>query len=197
MIAYSKERLDNAVAHFAKCHEEITGDRAYKTYIFKYIALFDFMILEETGKPAFDINYDAFERGPVPTELYDHIDEYSSSFFSIIDDENGNHFISPSQNINMDYFSKFEQEKINQVVEESIFPGMKTDDVCNKTHVDILAWQIAWENRGTSRRVPMDYSEEFKNILDKEEADLSPEEESFLVYRGLKLANYSTDRDSI
>ena len=197
VIAYSKERLDNAVAHFAKFHKEITGNKAYKTYIFKYIALFDFMILDVTGKPAFDIDYDALEMGPVPSELYDHIDEYKSSFFSIIEDDNGNHYMIPTQEMNMDYFSEFEQEKLGQIVSNYIFKGMKTKDVYDRTHDEILSWRTAWSGRGTALRVPMDYSDEFKNILDKEEADLSPEEESFLVFRGLKLAEHSTSRNSI
>ena len=197
MIAYSKEKLDNAVAYFAGRHEEITGNKAYKTYIFKYIALFDFMILDQTGKPAFDIEYAALEMGPVPVFLYDHIDEYESSSFLINEDNDGNHYITSSVDIEMDYFSEFEQEKLDQIVNDYIFKGMKTDDVCNRTHTDILAWRTAWGSRGTARRVPMDYIDEFEDISKKGDRDLTIKEESFLVHRGLELVEHATNRNDI
>ena len=197
MIAYSKERLDNAVAYFAGHHEEITGNKAYKTYIFKYIALFDFLILDQTGKPAFDIEYAALERGPVPVFLYDHIDEYESSFFIINEDKDGNHYLTSTVDIKMDYFSEFEQKKLVQIVDDYIFKGMKTDDVCDRTHTDITAWRIAWENRGTARRVPMDYIDEFDDISEKEACDLTLKEESFWVHRGLELVEHTPGRNDI
>ena len=190
MIAYSKERFDNAVAYFAKKHKEITERDAYKTYIFKYIALFDFAVLKATGKPALDTEYAAFENGPVPVNLYDHIDEYESDYFSVEEDRNGNHYIEP-KNIDLDYFSGYEKDQLEKIAKEYITKKVDTNDLIDLTHEKIRSWKVAWENRGTARRFPMDYTDEFEDIGNKTEDELSFKEEAFLIHKGLELATKS------
>lgn len=188
MVAYKQERLDNAVAYFAKRHREIVQKPAFKTYIFKYITLFDFAVLKETGRPAFDTEYAAFERGPVPIELYDHIDELTSDYYSVEEDENGNNYFEAIKEPQVEFFSDYEVGLLEDIVREYVHPGMKTEEVIDATHKKIKAWDVAWSRRGPKKRVPMDYQDEMENILDKDDEDLTPAEEAFLVYRGMRIA---------
>jgi len=79
--AYKKERLEHAIAYLIKRHRHFSGQRAFQTPMYAYLALIDFKALKETGKPVFDLNYVATIMGPVPTELDDKRD-------MIVDDEN-------------------------------------------------------------------------------------------------------------
>ena len=52
MIAYQKEKIENAVCFFASKHKEYTGKNLYQTSLFKYLALFEIEYLKETWTPA-------------------------------------------------------------------------------------------------------------------------------------------------
>ncbi|WP_321991544.1 type II toxin-antitoxin system antitoxin SocA domain-containing protein [Marispirochaeta aestuarii] len=194
MIAYRQERIDNAIAYFAKRHREITNKPAFKTYIFKYLALFDFSVLRETGVPAFDFSYDALQRGPVPRELYYRIDQLESEKYTVSEDQDGNHYFTETGDAELDFFSEREIEQLQKIAESYMRPGMKTDDVCDATHHDIKAWRVAWENRGTRNIAPMQYMDEFDDILSKSEDELEPEEEAYLIHQGLQIAGNFDDR---
>jgi hypothetical protein len=71
---------------------------------------------------------------------------------------------------------------------------MQTDDVCEATHREIKAWRVAWENRGVKNIAPMQYEDEFDNILTKSDDEMEPEEEAYLIHRGLQIAGSFDDR---
>ena len=70
MIPYRNEKIQSAVAFFAKQHYKKTKRLLYQTYLYKYLAFLDFLSLRETGIPALGLVYSAMDLGPVPIEIY-------------------------------------------------------------------------------------------------------------------------------
>lgn len=66
MIPYQKEKIENAICFFAYEHKKATRKFLTQTYLYKYLALFDFKCLEETGKPALGLKYMAMEKEADP-----------------------------------------------------------------------------------------------------------------------------------
>ena len=196
MIAYKKERLDNAIAFFAKRHRELAKGQAFKTYIFKYIALFDFTVLRETGIPAFDIPYAALKNGPIPADLYDNIDIVESDRFEVEGTMDDRHVFSETTDPDLDYFSDWEIDLLESIATRYMRPGMTTKVVIDATHDEIRAWQVAWESRADRGRVPMQYDDEFDSIIEKDDDALTPQEEAFIIHRGLEIARKSKSRHS-
>jgi len=197
MIAYQKERLENAISFFARKIQEIAHKPAYQTYIYKYLALFDFRMLKKRGTPALGIDYDAFEKGPVPKDLYDNIDILESKYFKVNIDNDGNYYFESTQNPDLDYFSPSEITTMTEIVNQFIRQGMTTREVIEATHQEIKAWQKAWKNRGDKGRVRMKYEDSFENIANKDTKNITPEEEAFLIYNGFQKLLADASRNGI
>ena len=84
MLAYRKERVENAICYFACEFTRKTRKYPTQTYIYKLLASFDFQRLTKTGQPAFDLEYRAMENGPVPTEIYNKRYDYHTSLFRFV-----------------------------------------------------------------------------------------------------------------
>lgn len=182
MRAYQKERFLNAVCFFAKEHCRRTGRPAFQTYIYKYLSLFDFRVLEEEGQPALGINYKAYEMGPVPQDLYSR--KEATSHYEFLKTESAlgepRFVINPLVEPDMDYFSKYEIEVMTQILDEFTKPGIATKDLIRATHDRIPAWKKAWRNRGTKESVPMDYGDTF-GVREKSESS-----ERYKIYEALE-----------
>ena len=188
MIPYQKEKFDNAVCFFASEHTRRTGRPTYQTYIYKYLALFDFAVLENTGKPALDIDYEAYKRGPVP-EIYDRRRIYNTECFEFVkiisQEPDEKYIVAAKKDPDMEYFSSYEIEIMKALVDKFAIPGTTTDPIIEATH-EIKAWEKAWEKRGIRKKVKMQYEDNFIDLNAKSEEELTPEEETFLVYKALK-----------
>jgi hypothetical protein len=162
MRAYQKERFENAVCFFAQEHRRRTGRRAFQTYIYKYLALFDFLMLEQDGVPAFDIAYDAMENGPVPNFYFDKANTDKYRFHEHkIPRRRPQYFIEPIAPPELDYFSDDELAAMRSILDEFAVPGARTGHLINATHQRLRAWVKAWSARDTRKRVPMRYQDQF------------------------------------
>ena len=188
MHAYQKERIENVICYFASEHEKRAEIPAYQTYIYKYLSIFDFTVLEKTGKPALDIQHIALPKGPVPRRLYDNPSNSTNSYYDIKEYESGNKAFKPKKEPDLNYFSKTEIEVMNQLLNEFAYPGVTTDIINEASH-DIKAYRKAWAKRGDRKRVTISYDDQFDQINKKKEEDLSPEEETYLVHRALSMFN--------
>ncbi len=193
MMAYQKERLENAISFFAQKIQEITGKSAYQTYIYKYLALMDFRLLKLKGQPAIGLTYDAFEKGPVPKDLYDNIDILESEYYKVEIDDDGNYYFESTKKPDLDYFSPSEIKIMNDIVNEFVRPGMTTHEVIDATHKEIKAWI----NRGNKGRVEIKYEDNFEDFQNKDINNLTPVEEAFLVYSGIRKMLANENRRSI
>ena len=116
MKAYRQERLDNAICFFASEHHLKTRSYPWQTQIYKYLAFFEFELLEETGEAPWTRNSLAMEHGSVPKELYDRRDSYRSDLFRIEDKGENRRVFVALKKPNLDYFSDREIEKMNNLI---------------------------------------------------------------------------------
>jgi len=191
--AYKKKRLENAIAYMIKIQTHFSGQRAFQTFIYSYLALIDFKALKEAGKPVFDLDYVATIMGPVPIELDDNRDKIvdDENYFDaikLVRDQEGNYWYACKQEPDLDYLSDYEIELIEATVEEFAGKGIKTtsEEVVDASCVRIRAWHKAWENRGDCGRVPINPLHTFIDLLQKKEEEFTPVEETALYYEAMK-----------
>ncbi len=185
MIPYQKEKVDNAVCFFAKEQYSHTRHRLYQTFLYKYLALFDFKYLKKYGVPSLGLTYRAMPKGPVPLELYDkRNDPLLSDMFIFQKEKNENIIVVPRKAPNLDYFNKREINLMNSLIEiyaQSYVTSRLMSDV---SHEEITAWKKTWAK---NQNGIIDISLEFDgNIYEKSESVLKYPEEVFLVRKGLE-----------
>ena len=186
-MAYEQERLIHAIDYIALIHKKAAKKWATQTYIYKYLALIDFTSLKETGRPVFDLAYEALKMGPVPVELFEKrellvkTDPYKN-LFHIVKEENGTINYKPVADPDLDYFSDYEINLIETTVERFAHPGIRISVLEEATHRQIRAWRVAWENRGGSGKVAMNPLETFPGIARKNPETLTPEQEVAIAH---------------
>ena len=185
MIPYQKEKLENAVCFFAQEHYKKTRHRLYQTFLYKYLALFDFGHLKAYGKPALGLTYKAMKMGPVPVDLYERRDDPDwSTHFSFRKDENQNVMVVPKGSPDLDYFSRREIELMQRLIEIYGQGYVTTRIMSNASHLEILAWQRTF---ACQENAVIDFSLEFPgDVLTKPEHELTFPEEVYLVQKGLE-----------
>lgn len=183
MIPYRKEKRENTICYFATEHYNKTGKYLSQTILFKYLAYLDFSSLKDIGRPALEFEYKAMENGPVPHKLYNMRRNYKSRLVEFVPRENEKFIIVPKRNASLDYFSKYEIEKMDELVKKYADPNKtekeNTDKICDDIHKDIRAYGVAYKREKNSK---IEYKETFENIFSKKECELSPIEENFLLY---------------
>lgn len=186
MGAYQKERLENAVCYFAREHYRRARYYPGMTYMLKYLAHFEFELMEETGQPPLGLKYKAMPRGPVAMEIYDTRYRKPSLKYEIVRrvKGNGGHEFHPLDEPDMDYFSQFEIEKMDALLSEYAKKGETSERISDDSHKKVKAWDAAYYGRG--KNTPIQYSDQFPGIYDKSADGLCVAEESFLVYSALK-----------
>ena len=183
MIPYRKEKRENTICYFATEHYNKTGKYLSQTILFKYLAYLDFMSLEDIGRPALEFEYKAMVNGPVPHKLYNMRRNYKSRLVKFVSRENKKFIIVPQKNASLDYFSKYEIEKMDELIKKYADPNKtekeNTDKICDDIHRDIRAYDVAYKREENSK---IEYKDTFENIFSKKESELSPIEENFLLY---------------
>ena len=184
MIAYKKEKKENAMCYFAAEHYNKTGGYLPQTTLFKYLAYLDFMSLIDIGKPALELEYKAMGNGPVPHKIYNMRKNLKTRFIEFVDRGNGKYIVKARRSADLDYFSKYEIGKMNELIEKYADPQMKEKEIANRickdSHKDIRAWEMAW---GRKKNSLMKYEDTFESLCNKTENELSPAEENFLLYQ--------------
>jgi len=185
VIPYQKEKLENAVCFFAVEHNRRARHHLYQTFLYKYLALFDFGYLRAYGKPALGLTYKAMKMGPVPIQLYgSRNNEKVSDCFSMPKDEAGNIIIVPHGKPNLDYFNKREIDLMNKLIEIYAQSYVTSHIMSDSSHEEILAWKRAWKQEQNSI---IDFSLEFSgNVYERPEDNLTFPEEVFLIQEGLE-----------
>lgn len=185
MIPYQKEKLDNAVCFFAKEHNKKTRHQLYQTFLYKYLALFDFGCLKTYGKAPLGLTYVAMPRGPVPKELYDRRDDADlSAIFCFRKDERQNLIVLPKTPPNLDYFNKREVDFMHRLIEVYAQTYITSALMSDASHQEILAWKRTWKEK---QNTIIDLSLEFSgDIFHKPETELTFPEEVFLTQKGIE-----------
>jgi len=184
MIPYQKEKLENAICFFAKEHTAKAKKPLYQTYLYKYLALFDFQHLKAQGIPALGLKYIAMARGPVPEEIYSQRDNIKSDCFEFCNDQNGNKMVVPKKKRpDMDYFSPAEVKLMKTLIEIYAQNWIKASDMSDASHETILAWKRTWKEHPNTL---IEYANEFDGeIMKKNDNDLTYPEEVYLIHRAI------------
>ena len=187
MIAYQKEKIENAICFFASEHRKRTKKPLYQIFLYKYLAFLDFKSIEEMGRPVLDLKYKAMDKGPVPIEIYNARKFLKTECYEFRNVEENKYVIIPKGNPNLDYFSSYEIKKMHEIVEMYADIFVKASDISEASHQDIKAWRRTWKKKPNSI---IEYESQFDNdIKQKDPKELSPAEESFLIYKSIKEAS--------
>lgn len=196
MNVYKKERLDNAITFFVHEHYHKTNSSISQTKLWKYLAYFEIEVFKQTGIPPLELDFTAWERGPVPVGLRDKIihNEYQNDTVSIkIEKKDTKTYVTFSpvkgKDYNLDYFSENEIDEMFRLVEIFADIFVKASDMSESSHKDFASWRKAWSKRGDKKCVEMHLTDEFpSNFRLKTEDKLKIEEENYLAYEALKRA---------
>jgi uncharacterized phage-associated protein len=187
LIAYQKEKVENAICFFASKHRESTGKPLTQTFLYKYLAFLDFKSLEETGHPALGLKYLAMGKGPVPIEIYSKRKTLKTECFEFREVEENKFIIIPKGRPNLEFFSPYEIKKMSQLIEIYADTFVKTSDISEASHQDIKAWRKAYKKKENSI---IDYEMQFdEDIKLKDPKELKPAEENFLIYKSIEEAS--------
>lgn len=196
MKVYSKERIDNAIAFFVHEHYHKTKKPLSQTKLWKYLSYFEIGMVQKTGVPPLELEYTAWERGPVPVQLRNAIieKEYNNDLIHVLTEKKeGKTFINicPKKNTDyiLDYFSENEIEEMFRLIDIFSDPTVTANDMSDASHETFPSWRRAWRKRGNKSSHPMDLSEEFPgDIRTKEESKLNLQEENYLAFESLNRA---------
>ncbi|MHB8276030.1 MAG: Panacea domain-containing protein [Candidatus Humimicrobiaceae bacterium] len=155
------------------------------------LAFLDFIILEKTGKPALELEYKAMQKGPVPREIYENRDiPYETECFKFVQTGPQNYIIEHKQEPDMDYFSKYEKETMEEIISRYTNKNVNQRElskiICEDSHKEIKAWEVAWNKKENSI---IDYDYVFGNIFCKPGSELSQAEITYLTYRSFAKKN--------
>lgn len=177
MKAYQKERIENAICFFAREHHKKTRKFPSQTHIYKYLALFDFEILEETGDSPLDLKYLAMEHGPVPPVIYNKRDNLKSDLF-VFEKQGNIYLVKARRKPNLDFFSEYEIEKMKNLVFTYAQKWVSSNIMSDSSHEKIKAWRKTWENLPNAI---IDKADTFDSLASKNENQLTLQEEHFLI----------------
>ena len=186
MIVYKKEKLDNAICYFAREHYSRTGKYLSRTILYKFLAFLDLKTLEKTGKPALELEYKAFPMGPVPHKIYNNRKKYENKECFTFNRSGRTTIVIPGGRPDLDYFSETETDIMQELVNKYSRKGIIQRNICasiNKYSHEIQAWEIAWDRKPNS---VIKYDDIFYDIESKSPEKLTPQEENYLTYKGLK-----------
>lgn len=184
MRAYHRQIVDNVVAYIAQQYYNAHEKDITQTLMFKILALFDFRCLRKNGRPCLEFSYTARDRGPVPEELYrKDLSEYS--LFSVRDkksrDYTTRHFIATDK-ADLDFLAPSEKQILVDLVSHIVENKLGGQEASTLSHREIKAWQIAYDRKKNST---MSYAEEFDDLDDKTESQMTLVELNFIKYKEL------------
>jgi recombinational DNA repair protein (RecF pathway) len=188
MLSYRKERIDNAIFFFAQNHYKKTKKHLSQTFLYKYLAFFEFRYLKAAGDMPLELTYKAMDHGPVPTEIYGNRDNpgyFSKVIFEPFQTKanKDGYWVKPKPNgkFESDYFAQAELEEMNNLIEMFAQQWVGAVEMSEASHQAIKAWEKTYSRE---RNANIDPIEEFdRDILAVPEETLHTEELKYLMHR--------------
>ncbi|MCX5826222.1 MAG: DUF4065 domain-containing protein [Deltaproteobacteria bacterium] len=148
IVTHQRERLINAIIYFAK-NTKYCG----KTKLMKLLYFFDFFYFQQTGKTITGLEYETWERGPVPRKLYEELSSMKADLSAAI-------AIVPLEKINLiKAKEKFENEhfapKQLQLLEKVayIFRDARAEDMTEISHLKHQPWDTTLKHKGMYQKI--------------------------------------------
>lgn len=188
MKAYRKEIINNVVSYIAKEYYLAKGRNITQTLLFKILALLDFRSLKQNGHPCVEFTYTARKLGPVPEELYNGDLSVYDSFktrerrtYRDGKEYKTTYYVSIKEP-DLDYIAPSEKRILNKILKTIIENNINGRQASVITHKEILAWQMAYAREPNSL---MSYEDEFIDINNKTESEMTIPELNFTNHRDL------------
>ena len=146
IITHSREKLINAVLYFSQ-NTRFCG----KTKLMKLLYFLDFIHFKQTGKSVTDLNYFAWEQGPVPKSFFEEItDSPKQDLKALITVRSTGDFqhISPKKGKkpDLDFFSPRELKLLKDI--SFIFKDVQSKEISDISHLPNEPWNTTKHTKG-------------------------------------------------
>jgi uncharacterized phage-associated protein len=181
IINKAKEKRINAILFFCKKTKHLSQTKLYKLLYF-----LDFFHFKEVGRPITDLEYFAWDFGPVPEKLYFEIKERNAPeeilkcFYEKRDDltsEIKGIFFKSMKNPDLEIFSEREREILEKVA--YIFRDTKAEQMTEISHLKNEPWDKTIKAKGKKEKIDfllaLDIDASIKKELAIERQELSQE----------------------
>jgi uncharacterized phage-associated protein len=169
VINHSKEKLINLIVYF------VTNTKnCGKTKLFKLLYFVDFTCFKMTGKTVTGLSYFAWDKGPVPVELFKEMESPDKDFaknFSITKIDSSDRLnIKPKNGAKFDdsHFTKLEIQIIKDIT--FIYKDALAKDIVEVTHLKNSPWDKTLKAKGKYKKI------DFLLAFDSDVASLSMDE---------------------
>ena len=167
---HNREKLLNALVYFSK-NTRSCG----KTKLFKLLYFLDFIHFRETGKSVTGLNYYAWEKGPVPQDLFFELEQPDADLKETVallkqsgDEDDKLCRVIAKKPFDPKFFSKRELKIMGNLA--FVFQDALAKDMVEITHLAGTPWDKTIKEKGQRKRI--DYS----LAVDGSKGSLSPEE---------------------
>jgi len=153
LINHKRENLLNALIYFSK-NTRSCG----KTKLFKLLYFLDFIHFRETGESVTGLNYYAWEKGPVPQDLFYELKRPDKDLKETImllkrfeDEDNKLCQVIAKKPFDSKYFSKRELRIMKDLA--YIFRDALAKDMVEVTHLKGSPWDKTLKKKGRGERI--------------------------------------------
>jgi uncharacterized phage-associated protein len=166
----SKEKRINAILFFCKNTKYLS-----LTKLCKLLYFLDFIHFKEVGRPVTDLEYFAWDLGPVPTKLYFEVKskkapkEILQCIREEKDADTGREkgtFFRSSQNPKLDVFSERELRILENV--SYIYNEANADDMIEITHLKNQPWDITIKSKGEKAKIDFILALDSEALIDED-----------------------------
>lgn len=150
-----REKRVNAILYFCGNTKNLS-----MTKLFKLLFFLDFVHFKEVGRPVTDLEYFAWDYGPVPAELYFEIkderapQEILKCLIEDRDPDTGElrgQYFRPGISPDLEVFSEREMRLLEEL--SFIFRDAKATDMTEITHLPNEPWHKTLETRGDKAKI--------------------------------------------
>jgi len=159
IITHHRENLLNSIIYFAH-NTKYCG----KTKLMKLLFFLDFLHFKQTGKTVTGLNYFAWERGPVPKDLFEEFETMKPDLRSAIKIDRIGEFqkIVSKKRFEGKHFSDTEKEILGKIA--FIFKEAKTEEMVEISHLKNEPWHKTLREKGPFQHI--DYMLAIDNMKD-------------------------------
>jgi uncharacterized phage-associated protein len=153
LINHKREKLLNALIYFSK-NTRVCG----KTKLFKLLYFLDFIHFRETGKSVTGLSYYAWDKGPVPQDLFHELKQPDKDLEETVillnksDDEDDKLCrVIAKKPFDPKFFSKREMKIMKDLC--FIFKDALAKDMVEVTHLIGTPWDKTIKGKGSGKRI--------------------------------------------
>ena len=154
LVTREREKMFNALIYFSQ-----NVLHPGKTKLFKLLHFLDFSHFEKTGRSVTGLEYFAWERGPVPIELYYEwktpTEEFKAHSYKqkVKVGSYEREQLKPRHDFDAQLFSKFELELIEKLAKTHLKDN--AEDMSELSHFDTGYWSEIWgDGEGSGKQIP-------------------------------------------